>query len=412
MSTTNALTLGRSLTSTIIRKMDKLGAVQRQFIPHILILCLSLRGRFNFLQMGREGQYNEQTYRNHFKKDFDFFEFNRLLIAQHASQNIVIAFDPSYISKSGKHTPNMGLFYSGCAGQHKRGLEIGGFAAVDIESNTAYHLIAKLSPSAKHDRINEEQTLLDHYANTLTNNALRFKEISNIIVADAYFSKAKYVDAVLNSDMNLVSRLRDDANMQYIYKGKQRGKKGRPKKYAGKVDWKNIDRRTFKLESDNDQYKMSSAIVHSVSFKRQIKVVYLELKDKKGKIKGYKLLFTTDLQMDTERVLKIYKSRFQIEFIYRDAKQYAGLEHCQARCEKKIHFHLNAVLTSINVGKIIHQKLNTTELYKPISMFDIKAELSNINFAQRLFSKYGINRYFNKNPTVLDFVRNFGKRAA
>lgn len=44
-----------------------------------------------------------------------------------------IAIDPSYISKSGKRTPWIGYFWSGCAGQVKRGLEIMGIGVINID---------------------------------------------------------------------------------------------------------------------------------------------------------------------------------------------------------------------------------------------------------------------------------------
>lgn len=46
-----------------------------------------------------------------------------------------IAIDPGYISKAGKHTTNIGYFWSGIAGAAKKGLEILGIGIMDIESH-------------------------------------------------------------------------------------------------------------------------------------------------------------------------------------------------------------------------------------------------------------------------------------
>jgi hypothetical protein len=51
-------------------------------------------------------------------------------------------------------------------------------------------------------------------------------------------------------------------------------------------------------------------------------------------------------------ILDLYKSRFQIEFLYRDTKQFKGLNDCEARSENKLKFHFNASLTTINLAKI------------------------------------------------------------
>jgi len=34
--------------------------------------------------------------------------------------------------------------------------------------------------------------------------------------------------------------------------------------------------------------------------------------------------------LDAMTLIKYYKARFQIEFLFRDAKQYTGLTHCQS----------------------------------------------------------------------------------
>jgi len=69
---------------------------------------LSIKGRIIFLQFGRFSPFGEQTYRNHFEKKFDFFSFNKLLISYVASDELVVAFDPSFIPKSGKATYGRG----------------------------------------------------------------------------------------------------------------------------------------------------------------------------------------------------------------------------------------------------------------------------------------------------------------
>jgi hypothetical protein len=51
-------------------------------------------------------------------------------------------------------------------------------------------------------------------------------------VADAYFSKKPMVDAIRSLGMHFISRLRNDASLQYLYQGAYSGK-GRPKTYEG-----------------------------------------------------------------------------------------------------------------------------------------------------------------------------------
>ncbi|SHJ39116.1 Transposase DDE domain-containing protein [Tangfeifania diversioriginum] len=81
-------------------------------------------------------------------------------------------------------------------------------------------------------------------------------------------------------------------------------------------------------------------------------VIAFDLTDSYASDKGKltrKLYFSTDTQMDALEILDCYQSRFQIEFLYRDAKQHTGLNDSQARSENKLNFHLNAALTTINI---------------------------------------------------------------
>jgi len=103
---------------------NKLNKSRKDFIVSVLWHILSIKGRINFLQLGRFSPLCEQTFRNHFEKEFDFFSFNKLLIKQTVSTETIIALDPSYIPKAGKSTYGRGRYWSGVAGAAKWGLDI------------------------------------------------------------------------------------------------------------------------------------------------------------------------------------------------------------------------------------------------------------------------------------------------
>ena len=116
-----------TLTDTILNQMPKMPKRSRIFFSHLMRLLLSLRGRFNFVNLARYGIFNEATYRYHFGKAFNFMTFNQHLIASHCSADRVIAFDPSYLPKSGKRTAGLGYFWSGCRTACQEGFGAGGF---------------------------------------------------------------------------------------------------------------------------------------------------------------------------------------------------------------------------------------------------------------------------------------------
>jgi hypothetical protein len=149
-------------------------------------LLFAYRGRHNFENLSWQSDYNEGTFRNNYSQSFDFLRFNQELIRMYCSEELVIAFDPSFISKSGKSTSGLGYFWSGCAGMAKKGLEIGGFGAVDILNNTCMHLICKQTV------LNTEITnvnLLDYYGDIVVKYKTELQNTSNYLAVDAFFSK-------------------------------------------------------------------------------------------------------------------------------------------------------------------------------------------------------------------------------
>lgn len=89
-----------------------------------------------------------------------------------------------------------------------------------------------------------------------------------------------------------------------------------------------------------------SVKAYSKAMKRNIKVVvhYAE----SG---GHKIYFSSDLEMSAQDIIEYYRTRFQIEFCFRDSKQFTGLKDCQARDLKKLDFAFNASLASVNICK-------------------------------------------------------------
>lgn len=377
------------------------------------MLFLSLRGRINFLQLSRYGKYNECTYRAGFEKDFDFLRFNSLLIEQYCGNNCILGFDPSYIAKSGKHTPGLGYFYSGTAGKYKRGLEIGAIAAIDLTQNTSYHLEAIQTPSAKKTTLKDGQSLVDHYADTIVSRGAALCKISNVLAVDAYFTKRRFIDPICEmTDLQIVGRLRDDANLRYLFKEKQTGQRGRPKQYAGKINVKQIDKRRILKEYQDDEVRIYAAVVNSVGLKRNIKLCYVEFLDPKGEVSGAKMFFSTDLEMEGLRILYCYRARFQMEFNFRDAKHFTGLQTGQARSKKKIHYHVNASLTAASIAKCIQRNGLTQSEQATYSIGDITTELFNYKLLKRIFSIYRIDPNIKLNHNMIKSILDYGKIAA
>ncbi|WP_457619103.1 transposase [Lutibacter sp.] len=383
--------------------MKSVNKSQSKFMVITIGLFLGIIGRINFLQLSRYSKYGEQYFRNQFEKDFDYMELNKILIQSNCSNVLAIAFDPCYISKSGKKTPQVGWYWSGVANTTKWGLEIGGLAVIDINNHCAFHL------EAIQTKQEENISLLTQYANSILKHQQTLTQLSKYILVDAYFSKKTFVSAICDAGFEIISRLRTDAHLQYEFLGIQKQGRGRPKTFNGKVDYNNLDLSYFKEISISPNEKIYQAKLYSKALKKWINSV-LVYSYKKGKW-THKNYFSTDLDLNATTILEYYKSRFQIEFLYRDAKQNTSLNHCQARSEKKLHSHFNLALTAVNIAKITYWIPLKKEERLRFSMRDIKTSYSNELHLNRFIRGFRICPNTKKNKAIIKLLKGFGKIA-
>lgn len=121
-----------------------------------------------------------------------------------------VAFDPSFIHKSGKHTLKSDTF-----GRALRGIEILGLSVIDADTRLSFHLEAVQTPSPNCLQDNE-LSLIDWYAAVIKKQIKLILSITRYIVTDAYFSKKNFVETILGCSLHLVSKLREDADLSYL----------------------------------------------------------------------------------------------------------------------------------------------------------------------------------------------------
>ncbi|MEM9009575.1 MAG: transposase [Cyanobacteria bacterium P01_F01_bin.86] len=398
----------KTLTEQILEKMSSIKSWQFKFMSNLFSLLLAMRGRYNFCNMARWGSTVESTFRDNYAKAFAWLEFNRLLVEQYLSDDLAIAFDPSFVPKSGKHTPGLGYFYSGCAGRELRGLELSGIAVIDQYDKTALHLEAVQTVG-----LQENENLLSFYARTLTSRREQLQQISSLLLVDAYFAKQTFVDAMLEAGFTVITRLRKDARLRYLYSAGQRSGRGRPRKYDGRIDPYELreDQVRQCAQADDDSWKAYELLANVQAWKRNVKLIVVQELNQDGTVRTARLIACTDIHKDGGEVLFAYHSRFQIEILYRDAKQHLGLTHCQARSEEKIHFHLNASLTAVSLAKTAHQ-LEEGKQDQAFSLADIKTLYANELLLERFITTFGIDPNMSKIKSLRDAVTNLGRMAA
>lgn len=237
---------------------------------------------------------------------------------------------------------------------------------------------------------------IKHLERTTTDFPLGLKYLA----VDSEYANEKYVNCACGKDLEIVSKLRKDANMKFLYSGKQSGK-GRTKLYDKKVYLETDLERLTNEGKTEEGVEIYSGIVYQISLKRTIKIVYLRKVSSNGKLRTV-LLFSTDLELSATDLINYYRSRFQIEFIFRDAKQFTGLNDFQVRDRQKIDFHLNASMLALNVLR--YESLDK----KVISIDNYKRSAFNLQFSDFLFSQLDINPDLAKSHPNFQSVLNFG----
>jgi hypothetical protein len=340
---------------------------------------------------------------------------------------VIAATDCSFIPKSGKQTYGLDWFYNGSASRTEKGLELSVIAVIDVAAHQGYTLSVQQTPAGAPKpgptdpppeqslppSVVSEITRIDHYLQQLKQTQPFFPTRLQYLAADGFYSKYKFVTGVVALNLHMIGKLRVDADMRYLYTGAQKPK-GAHRKYDGKVDLTNLTRFTL-VETLEPQLNLYTAVVWHVSLKRKIRLALLVDTHNPHKT-GFILLFSTDLDLDAQKILEYYHSRFQIEFIFRDAKQFTGLCDVQTRDPKKLDFHFNASLATLNLAKYQHQlqhpRLDPERPNVPFSMTSYKRVAFNDHLLERFISKLDLDPTLIKSHPNFENLRSYGIIAA
>lgn len=393
------------LVEMILNEMKNVSKPQIKIFVILIETILSMCGRINFRNLSRYSGVAEKTFARWFNKlTFDFAEFNSILISKivDSKSEMIAALDPSFQEKAGKKTWGKDSYWNGSNSRVEKGLEFGLCALIDVTENRGYALAAEQTPAGKED----ELTRIDFYLSCIKKVCDFIRKKTEYLVCDGYFTKKKFVDGIISMGLVFIGKLRIDANLKMIYKGEQKTGKGRPRKFTGKCNIKELQ--GFEIEHIIDEKTtLYSGIFYHASLQRDIKVVAVQYK--KNKELGTVLLFSTKLSCSAFTIFRYYKARFQIEFIFRDAKQHTGLTDCQARSKEALNFHYNASLVALNVVKAqdqVNQKNHNKKT--PFSMTSHKAMFRNETVIKRFSSMLHFDLDSIKSTPIYNKLINYG----
>ena len=119
------------------------------------------------------------------------------------------------------------------------------------------------------------------------------------------------------------------------------------------------------------------------------------------------LLFSTDIDLAAARLYGYYKARFQIEFLFRDAKQFTGLSDCQARSQAKLAFHFNMSLMAVTFAKL-EARQDAYDQLTAFSMASLKRRYFNQHLVDRILTILAEGTTLDKSSPAYESLCNYG----
>jgi IS4 transposase len=192
------------------------------------------------------------------------------------------------------------------------------------------------------------------------------------LVMDGKFGNNNALQMTRQAGLHLISKLRRDSELYFRFDGPYAGM-GQPRKYGDRVDYNNLPAQHLKLgklekEIQTDIYQ--AEMLHR-EFAQALNVVVIVKTNVKTGARAQVILFSSDLQSTHEQIIDYYSLRFQIEFNFRDAKQYWGLEDFMNVKETAVTNAANLSLFMVNVAHLLLHDFRTEN--SNVNVLDLKA---------------------------------------
>lgn len=404
-----------TIVNDILKHMPALSQPQVKFLDTLFATILALRGRVNFRNLARYCGYSERTIARQFRCSFDWAEFHQQVMTKALSPHseMISAQDASFIPKSGKETFGLGHFFNGCTSRAERGLEISTLALVDVTRRCAFTLAcAQTPPGGRGAATPADETRIDFYKQQLRDARHRLPRQVKYHCVDGYFAKKKYIDEVVSLALHPITKLRGDADCLFLYHGPHEQRRGAKRKYDGKVNFADLSQFQYLgTLAEAEHVHLYTALVWHVSLKRRLRVVVL-VNGKNPATPRCIVLASTDLELDGRKLVEFYGARFQIEFLFRDSKQFTGLAECQARAATALDFHFNASLATLNLARAEELLSVADQSPQVFSMASWKQRHFNERLLGLFIENLALEPSWVKNHPCYDELRTYGAIAA
>lgn len=395
------------VTSTSIRQMSR-----------IVTAMLTMTGRVTMLNISRwtEKGGSYRTVQRFFHTTIPWALTFWLFFRQHLynpKDVYLLAGDGTTVTKAGKKTYGLDRFFSSLQGRPIPGLSFFALSLISVQERRSYPVMVeqivktgeqKAAARAKKDRKkaepkpkgkpgrpkgsrNKDKTRVTltpelQLIKTMTQKLLLFIGSSlplTYLLLDGQFGNNNALQMTLQCGLHLISKLRHDAALYFPYAGPYSGR-GPYRKYGDKLDYDNIPDRYLQQVTIEDGletriYQMT--LLHR-EFAQPLNVVIIVKIKLETQSHAHVVLFSSDLNLAFDTLIDYYALRFQIEFNFRDAKQYWGLEDFMTVKETAVTNAANLSLFMVNVSHLLLRRFR--QFNQQAGVLDLKAHFHGRRF--------------------------------
>lgn len=236
------------------------------------------------------------------------------------------------------------------------------------------------------------------------------------IVADGAYSSKTFLLICIEQNIALISKLRCTSAL-YLPAEQIKGKRsrGREKKYGKRVDLDKLDKTSLYFHKTIKNEETSSLIIDVYHIPKiwttflpvMVNVTVLIATNTRTNKVSRKILFSTDLALSADLIIEYYSLRFQIEFNFRDAKQYFGLADFRAYKETQVNNSVGLAFFMVNFSHIIRKKVTEIWEVDNLSILDVKAGFRAEKQVERILKHLNLDGMTFKNQVNLKDLAAF-----
>jgi IS4 transposase len=192
------------------------------------------------------------------------------------------------------------------------------------------------------------------------------------LVLDGHFGNHPAFHMVRQCQLHLISKLRYDAALHFRYSG-QSPKRGPRPRLGEQVDVRSIPEAYLMETTVQDGFETRTyqmQLLHK-DFSDPLNVVILLRTNLVTKAWANVILFSSDLELSYDKLIDFYSLRFQIEFNFRDAKQFWGLEDFMNVTPIAVTNAANLSLFMVDVSQVLMCQYRQDD--PNFSVLDLKA---------------------------------------